>query len=1725
METLITPEEPENRIMIGGKRKSSGRRSSILKGSKSPLKVGALEELDPNSLDNESRSKSKRARQSTGRRVSFAEKNEIKEFFVEDWQSAWKKEVEQNNLQMANNPSQSGYREPANSIKGIDTLLRGSIQDDEVIPDQMIKQDGGLSLAASDDVQSLGLVHNSLCHGATVSEVNTYHNTAKLSSSHGHMREEMEQTRCFNSHQLFEDPAADVDPGDQTRIFGSNDASQLDITCFEEEVFFQDHPNEPGSSPDNCTERAKMDSSAFLMYLKNSDTSFVGNQPPTRNPVKVIDEIDRPCSESLQSKALISEDSEAVSFKVNTGNLCDVRSSSSRKPLGEIKDMRSSAKETQSVCLNGGESQQQEQQFEVDLDLTTCLSNGPVDLAMQKTKRRSIYETSCMDVTACFRSGIINSSDQQGLSQMALPTSSLSGVEPTWVLKQNAQDQTVGLNMTCCYGNGILAEKAPMFTDADQTVVFDAEEENGDSLDFTVCQGQGVLARFPSSTSQMDLAQSSKSDSRNMDSSAFLRALCGANETNTTDDKDVSDPLNEEMDLTAVHGPAMFKTTPVQTEEPARQMCGPVNQLDVTSCSGNGILANYQVAPNQTKEERSVGLGDSDALDFTICRGRPFSNSNLQTQDAFALTEGSRKLNDSSIFLQSPYRNGSPGTGDAEKVSAEMDLTATYDSSFGVENNALRTREIDNTNNNYCTLGLKDIISPAKEGTGKTHSRERNYWRGETKGSASQVKTVSGGNELLKDDSNLELSSHQGNFYKDVDYGLQKSKQKSVHNVTSLFCPGLTALPNKHSLGSSIHGTLDHAIRGQVASQNGPLSSANDLVRQGIHPDKTSVTELGDQDRQGRRCILNPIPLSLPASTREKFQIHDSKNIFQPVTTTSSSFKEGEVLPQVGRNSSFKTNEVMDRDSASDIGWNPKHQEDTIVKFTICRSFSIPDISVQMAKRKSVGELCERDMTSTFDRGPVMLPSEPAGSNSAKQSSVHTRYQEDLPCEFNESIAVIKAKPMHSKEMPEQLIASRLKQPCDDHKSNDHTAEKGERLENAGDMLSSYVPLQMETPLKQATNDSLQSNLSDTRCQESTVHKFNEVEASNTTGSEVSHPLSARKPSSSSSKEAGSDGNSKLMLTRCREAAFHGENETAALKEMRLSQLQEIPEESQASQLEIAIPCGNLSKLNDSSTQRECEESSVQKQCNEDCNTSFDSEHLLEEPAETGLDPHKMSTIEEVENGNKREVECTSKNIAEEERPITVKEFLEITEIAFITGVNTRRSTAPLPFPINSAQTLKDNLVSSLISAPKTACYEELFPTIESQIEEMKEKVEQQEEELNLSNPRLFMDAQSASKEELVAMRTGARRLRSACEKMAAWEWKERKMRLNKTILAKMKENHQGLARDVNIIEESLEMVEDCFKLVDERDEDFDQKLQDIEFCLQKSEKILTEQEKMADELQALSATLKETDEGRLDLESKRSRIQNEKDELDKKKEELEKMVIEKEEELRSIKLYNQQEQRPSCGAKVKFNLLQSLQEWELEEWDENHAKFAFFMKTVELEISFGPVPAGTKASWEQTVDSIKLNYTSLENISSCQRKVHTLMKKCISRERLAEICSTKADLPKVLEDISFKMFKAKCVGDEIYRICLGHLITLNEDRFVVEFVSIKAFLKFVLDIQLDVTLYPSSVSFAVSLKIGHCSQAEIEEALNAVKHGPFYLSRLVETADKLLEEKAASAK
>ncbi|XP_001625908.2 uncharacterized protein LOC5505043 isoform X1 [Nematostella vectensis] len=104
----------ENRIVTGGKKKSS-RRSSILKTSQSPIK-GVLEDIDLNAVSEKGDRKSKR---SSGRRVSFAPKNEVKEF-CKDYD-------DHHFMPMLH----SEYRPPTTDIKGLESLLSGNIQSRE----------------------------------------------------------------------------------------------------------------------------------------------------------------------------------------------------------------------------------------------------------------------------------------------------------------------------------------------------------------------------------------------------------------------------------------------------------------------------------------------------------------------------------------------------------------------------------------------------------------------------------------------------------------------------------------------------------------------------------------------------------------------------------------------------------------------------------------------------------------------------------------------------------------------------------------------------------------------------------------------------------------------------------------------------------------------------------------------------------------------------------------------------------------------------------------------------------------------------------------------------------------------------------------------------------------------------------------------------------------------------------------------------------------------------------------------------------------------------------------------------------------------------------------------------------------------------------------------------------------------------------------------------------
>lgn len=444
-----------------------------------------------------------------------------------------------------------------------------------------------------------------------------------------------------------------------------------------------------------------------------------------------------------------------------------------------------------------------------------------------------------------------------------------------------------------------------------------------------------------------------------------------------------------------------------------------------------------------------------------------------------------------------------------------------------------------------------------------------------------------------------------------------------------------------------------------------------------------------------------------------------------------------------------------------------------------------------------------------------------------------------------------------------------------------------------------------------------------------------------------------------------------------------------------------------------------------------------------------------------------------------------------------------------------RRSVAPSAV-VEAPQTLKDRMISTLVSKPEAVCYEEAIPTVESGIKAMKEKVEQQEMELNVSNPRIFMEVQTASKEELLALQSKVRRLRSVCEKTSKREWKEGKGQLNKKVLSKLTENHAALAKDVLTVEESVDMVDDCLSILDTINKDFDEKMKNIHSSLAENEKKIQEQANMVEELATISEALGMREQALADLESTRSRLQSEKHELAKNKEQLDGKTLETEETIRLVKRKDPRSNKATREMSQKLDILVSLQDWSVEEWNKERAKFAFLKNTLEIVVVFAPETTGGIFP-NQDVRSVQLNFFTADTFTGRMGKVQTLVKQLVNEHILNQMCSSKKDLAKVLEHMSGIIHKSKEMGDELFRIGLSHLMSFEKDRLVVEFSSLKAFVKFVLHVQVGFSSYPNCVSFTALPKIGHLSRTEIEETLKAVSVGPRYLSRLVEAADQLL--------
>lgn len=404
--------------------------------------------------------------------------------------------------------------------------------------------------------------------------------------------EDMEHTKCFSTSQFIQTMARSVELGshEQTKIFSEDAGVDLDVTCSQRDILFQNYPNEE-----------KRDATAFLASLKSGSL---------KSPEKDISQKGDKISHSfLEQKSACVQKSESGS--VASGNI-----SIEQRPFVEI---------THNTTLQKYGTQQES--TNENIELTTCY-NYEVQTKTEKSKRRSIYESADIDVTTCFGSGLINSPDSIALGGRIHETSNqgsnyctgLNSIEhlgdqkDATILRchasetrsnaidyrsfvtretQEAHEQAGQLDLTKCYGGVILPNKQG-------TDHASFPSRSTDTLDFTICHGQDSFTRPSSSQTHqtaacnddMDLTATFTAGSAASSSEKFNSGL----HDQTAMDKvsgytasvDSKHHIIEDDDLefTACHS---HKGIENNVENSKRKSIYEPADLDITSCYGPGL--------------------------------------------------------------------------------------------------------------------------------------------------------------------------------------------------------------------------------------------------------------------------------------------------------------------------------------------------------------------------------------------------------------------------------------------------------------------------------------------------------------------------------------------------------------------------------------------------------------------------------------------------------------------------------------------------------------------------------------------------------------------------------------------------------------------------------------------------------------------------------------------------------------------------------------------------------------------------------------------------------------------------------------------------------------------------------------------------------------------------------------------------------------------------------
>lgn len=557
----------------------------------------------------------------------------------------------------------------------------------------------------------------------------------------------MEYTTCYSS--VLQNSATYME---NTKIFSHDTAIDLDITCSQKELFYQDGLNNQVMSPAGFQENDRMDSTSFLLSLGSKHAHTQG--------IKVKHDT-------------------AISATRSNDSI-----SSRRQPIGEIRSEQggydSQSGSQQSPCSNA------------DVELTACHSFAVLESNSQKTKRRSVYEPADLELTSCYGQGLAKSSDNQevgvqkrqalgvradlnafrnsfetNLPDKAQPVcetqlnitncsrDSMTSGKKTLLLFDNQanveevhddvttkdstndfsfdstvflrslgarkspiasgdtdnrnlernqnENQSPGstghLEMTRCYGTGILQNtRLPvLITGSNHTLVFSSDTDRTDSLDLTVCQTQkqqAASAPFPpllQQNSQNEQNSPNRSSSK-MNSSVFLRVLGEVMPS-------VGDTNEEECDLelTTCHSQPVLENSAQNT---SRSSVTELSDLDVTSCHGPGLLQSVDNCDRLDANKRKANqLCQSADVDVTVCHGPGLLKASgekveeKESENQLSVDSASQEVKRRSPFEAANYMTSHSSPELLKSSGKNFDESVRFDQSGGDRSHQMVNRK------------------------------------------------------------------------------------------------------------------------------------------------------------------------------------------------------------------------------------------------------------------------------------------------------------------------------------------------------------------------------------------------------------------------------------------------------------------------------------------------------------------------------------------------------------------------------------------------------------------------------------------------------------------------------------------------------------------------------------------------------------------------------------------------------------------------------------------------------------------------------------------------------------------------------------------------------------------------------------------------------------------------------------------------------------------------